>query len=109
MPKAVNRVVVHHADRLHERVADRRANEFESALQEITAQRVRLGSLRRDLRRYPPSIDPGRSPDEPPDVGGEAAKLLLNREDAPPAAHRAIDLQPVANDPGILQQSLNPF
>src|SRR4051794_2682114 len=40
--EAVHRVVVHHADRLHEGVANRRADEGEPAALEILAHRIGL-------------------------------------------------------------------
>src|SRR6266446_1904858 len=40
--KTIHFVIVNQADRLHERVADRRAYELEPAPQEITTQRVRI-------------------------------------------------------------------
>src|SRR6266571_156949 len=41
--KTIRFMIVDQADRLHERVADRRTHELEPALQEITTQRVRIG------------------------------------------------------------------
>src|SRR5690348_1942501 len=61
LAEAVRGVVVHHADRLHERVADGGADEPEAALQQILAHR--LGVV------------------EAPDIGVEAAEFLPHREE----------------------------
>src|SRR5690348_12455522 len=80
--EAVDRVVVHHAHRLHEGVADRRADEPEPARLEIPAERVRFGRPRRQLRERAPAIHPGGAADEGPYVGGEASGLPLSGERA---------------------------
>ena len=51
--KTIRFMIVNQADRLHERVADRRAHELEPALQEITTQRVRIGSILLNARESP--------------------------------------------------------
>src|SRR3954465_12417876 len=70
--KAGVKVIVDHADRLHEGIADRRADELEAALQEIFAKSVRLGGLRRHIAAAPPAVDARSAADEAPDVGVEA-------------------------------------
>src|SRR5260370_38674733 len=49
VPEAVDAVVVHHADRLHEGVADGGADELEAALGEVFAQSVRFHGFYRDI------------------------------------------------------------
>src|SRR5919106_2992349 len=55
--EAIHRVVVDHADRLHEGVADGRADELEAARLERFRHGARLGGLRRDLAHRLPVID----------------------------------------------------
>src|SRR5690348_1637594 len=47
--KAADDVVVHHADRLHVRVDDGRADEAKPTLAQVRAERVRLLRARRDV------------------------------------------------------------
>ena len=49
VPKAVDQMVVDHADRLHERVADRGADEFEAPAFQILAHRVGFRRVGRHL------------------------------------------------------------
>src|ERR1044071_8470990 len=77
MPEAVLRVVVHHAHGLHVRIADRRADELEAALQQVLAEGVRL----RGFHRHLASLEHDRlAADEAPDILVEAAEFLLHGE-----------------------------
>ena len=77
-------MVVDHAGRLHERVADRRPDERKPALLERFAHRVRVGEL--------------------PDELVEAPEFLLHREKRLRISDRAFDFQPVANEPLVLEK-----
>src|SRR5258706_3869916 len=101
MPEAVPCVVIRHPDRLHVGVADGRADELEAALEQVLAQRIGLGGLDRDLAA--PEHD-RLAADEAPEVGVEAAELLLHGEKGFRVADGALDFQPIADDPRILQQ-----
>src|ERR1041384_574013 len=80
MPGAGDEVIVHHTGRLHEGVANRRADEFEATFEEILAQGVRLGGARGHLLHRTPGVLDRLAADELPEVSVEAAKLLLHRE-----------------------------
>jgi len=75
---ASDQVIVHHARRLHEGIADRRPNESESTLLQILAHRVGLFRPRRDLFVRLPSVQLRTAAHKSPDVGIEAHMLLLN-------------------------------
>src|SRR5947207_316647 len=81
--EAIRGVVVDHADGLHECVADRRADEFESAPQKVLAQGVGLGRPGGNLFNTFPLVTDWLSADELPEVSVEAAELLLDIEEGP--------------------------
>src|SRR5260370_1355118 len=68
--EAAGQVIVDHADRLHVRIDDRRADEAEPSALQIPAERVRFRRGGRDLPHHLPAI-PLRTPaDELPAIGG---------------------------------------
>src|SRR2546425_7080253 len=95
LAEAVGTVIVNHADRLHVRIADGRADELEAALQQILAQRIGLRRLRRHLVA---AIDQRLSVHKAPDISVEAAELFLHREEGLGVADAAFELQAIAND-----------
>src|SRR5690242_1009176 len=97
-------VVVHDADGLQVRVADRRAHEAEAALLEILAERVGQRGARRDLLERGPRVVHGFAVDETPQVAVERAEFLLHREERARVRDRRVDLEPVADDAGIREQ-----
>src|SRR5262245_51979847 len=104
MAEAVDQVVVDHADRLHVRIDDGRADEVETALLEIFAEGVgRLGS-RRNIPDGTPTILDGPPVDEAPLVRVEASELLLHPEKRARVAHCRGDLATVAHDARIAEQ-----
>src|SRR5205085_2203903 len=64
--EAGDEVVVHHPHRLHERVADGRSDEAESALDERLAHAVGLLGARRELAQRAARVLFGRAADEAP-------------------------------------------
>ena len=99
--ETIDHVVVDHADRLHERVADRRADEPEAALRQVLAHRVRLRRPRRTCRSCA-SGSTRLAADEAPEVRVEAAELLAAPRGTRFALRdRARDLEAVADDAGV--------
>jgi len=94
-------VIVDHADRLHERVADGRSDEGESASLQVLAHRVGLGGAGRNVLRPGGVVDDGAAADKLPDVGVEAAEFLLHGQKRACILHRRLDLEPVADDAGV--------
>ena len=105
--EALYAVVVHHADSLHEGVADRRPHEVEAALLEIFAHCIGFGSAGRNSLPRAPGVDPRFTAYELPGVVVERTKLFLDGEKGLRIAYRGRDLEPVANDAGIAQQTRN--
>jgi hypothetical protein len=104
VPKTIHQVIIHHSHRLHEGVRNGRAHEFESSTQKISAQRVRIGSARRDLWEAFPKIDFGFASNEAPNVGIETSKLLLDEEEGLRVLDGGFDFQPVSNNAGVRQE-----
>src|ERR1700752_3108501 len=99
--EAVDEVVVHHSNRLHECIDDRRSDETESPVLEILAECLGFRRSRGDLSRSLPAVEFGLPADEPPAVGVEFPELFLDLEKCACVANRGLDLHPVADDLGI--------
>src|SRR5206468_12805010 len=106
--EAVDGMIVYHAHRLHEGVADRRSDESKAALREVLAQCVRLRRARGNLGVHAPTIHPWRAADKGPEVLVEGAGLSLHAKKRLRIADRAFHLQAVAHDVRILQQAPHP-
>src|SRR6516162_677135 len=107
MPKTIHHVIVHQAHSLHERVTDGRAHESESAPRQILAHGVGLGRARRDLLQASPGVRFRLAADKLPDVRIEAAEFPLHGQECLCVCNCGRDLQPVADNAGIGQQSFN--
>ena len=105
--EAVDRVIVHHADRLHERVADRRPYKLESPAQEVSTQGLGLRCPRGDLPERSPAIHARCPADKTPHIRIETPELALDGKKGVRVAYRTADLERVANDPRILLQARN--
>src|SRR6266545_3551952 len=106
-PEARCYVVLHHADGLHERVADRRSDEPEPSLLQVLAHGPGLRSLGWDVRQTPPRVLHRRPVDERPQVLGERPVICPDRQHRPSIGDRRIDLRPVPDDAWIPHQSLD--
>src|SRR5690606_26985957 len=71
------------------------------------AQRIRFGARRRHLRLLPPAVHDRLAVDEAPNVGIEAAELVLDLEKLSCVRDRGFDLEPIADDAGVCQQALD--
>ena len=99
-------MIVDHADRLHEGIANRRAHEFEAPPCQVAAQRHRFGSRNgnRRITFFPQRVSVNKSPD----VRVETAELLLYVQKSFGILNRGRDLQAIANDSFVREQLLNP-
>src|SRR5215470_1469885 len=107
LPEAGHEVIVDEPGRLHEGIDDRRAHEAEAVLPERGRQRVRFLRPGRHHGHARPAIEAGGATDEGPHEAVEAAVLALNFEKGAGVAHRALDLQAIAHNAGIGEQSLD--
>src|SRR4029077_9398872 len=81
MTKACHEVIVHHADRLHERVTDGGSDEAKPALHERFAHRVRLPAAGGEVTERAAAILLGHATHEAPEKGAESPFLLLELEE----------------------------
>src|SRR5438094_7070061 len=104
--KTLYHVVVHHAGRLHVRVADGRADEREAAFLQILGQGIGLrrcclhGFLGDALGMSQCSIAR-----EAPDVPVEAAELFLHFQETFCVGDSALDFQTIADDARVVHQT----
>jgi len=100
-------MIVDHAGRLHQRVANCRARELESAPQQIAAHRVGLGCPRGHVGHATPTILDWLAADEAPEVSVEAFHFFEQREKRFCVRDRGCDLQSVSYDSGVAEQPLH--
>jgi hypothetical protein len=105
--EAIDEVIVHHSNRLHECINDRRADKAESPVFEILAECLGFGRSRGNLSRSSPAVEFGPSADEPPAVGVKVPELFLDLEKRACVANRGLDLHPVAYDLRIMYKPLD--
>src|SRR5712671_6470946 len=99
MAKAIDYMVIHHPDRLHVRIDDRRTDEAEATAFQIMAHRVRLGGASGDVPSASPAVLDRAALDEAPLVRVEAAELRLHLEKRLGVLDRRCNLRSVADDP----------
>ena len=101
-------MVVHHAGRLHVRVADRGADELEAALFQVFGQGVGLRRGRPDGFSSQ-SVGIAHCPvaREAPDVPIETAVLLLHVEKPPRVGDGRFDFQAITDDALVSHQARN--
>src|SRR5438067_3358078 len=105
--RTCHQVIVDHAGRLHQRVADRGADEFESASQQIAAHRIGFGRACGHLCHAAPAIPDWLAPDKTPKVRVEAFHFLAHPEKQPRVLDGSSNLQSVSHDPGVAKQPLD--
>src|SRR5882672_5922751 len=95
--ETIDDVIVHHSNRLHVRIDDRRADEAESPVLEVFAECVGFGRSRWNLPRSLPLVSLGPPADKTPAVGVKVPELFPDFEECARVAHCGLDLHPVAN------------
>src|SRR5438093_6263271 len=97
-------MVVHHPDRLHVRVADRRTDELESPTFQRPAHSVRFLGSCGDLLQGWSTANFRSTLRETPDVRVEAPELLLHDQEGFGILDGGCDLRSVADDAGVGQE-----
>src|SRR5258708_39191082 len=104
--KAVDHVIVHHARRLHMRIADGRADELKPALFQILAHGIRLGAGGDKVFQLSQKGHDRAAVDEAPDISVKTAELFLLFEKFPGVVFCRQYLCAVAYDSFVLEQSM---
>jgi len=107
--EAVGGVVVDHACRLHEGVANGGADEFEAAFFEVRAHGVGFFGADRELRLGCPLVDDGCVVGELPDVAVEGGEFFLDGEEGLGVGDGGADFTSVADDAFVLEERLDFF
>ena len=102
-------MIVHHAHRLHEGVADRAAHKLETSPFQVLAHGIRFRGLRRDFLDRLPGVLLWLVADKSPNVLVKRAEFVLHGQEHFRILDGSLDLQPVADDPGIGQQAPSLF
>ena len=107
MSRTCQKVIVNHACCLHEGVADRRADEFESASQQVAAHGVGFGRSRRYVSQGSPPILNWRTANKAPEISVERSEFFSHLKKSFRVLNRSCDFQPVPNDAIVAQQPLH--
>src|SRR4249919_2442624 len=102
-----HKVIVDHAGCLHECVADRRADEFESALQQIAAHDVGFGTACGYVSQRSPTILYRRAANKAPEISVESSEFFFNGEKVFRVLDCSCDFQSVPHDPIVAEQPLH--
>src|SRR5947208_7504370 len=105
--RACDKMIIDHARRLHQRVANRRTDEFESASQQILAHRVGFGRACRYISQCSPTILERIAADETPQVSVERSEFFSHAEKPFRVLDCSCNFQTVSHDPLVTQQSLH--
>src|SRR3989304_5299402 len=100
MSKAVDQMIVHQTDRLHEGIADRRTDETEAAPAKLMAEGFRLARPGGNLAEAPPAILDRFAAGEGPEEAIEAARVAPHDQECLGVGDRRFDLEPIADDAG---------
>jgi len=97
-------VVVDHACRLHESVADCRAYKLEAAFLEGCAYGIRFVRRGGNVFEAFPMVADWSSVNKLPDVGIERAEFGLNFQESAGVGHGGLHFKPVADDARVIEQ-----
>src|SRR5215831_20729175 len=100
-------MVVHHADRLHESITNRRPDEPKTVRPQIGRQGVRRAGARRDPPRRSPAVLDRLAVHKMPNVSVQTPMTCLELQRGPGVLHGRLDLEPVADDTGVFHQPVD--
>src|SRR5439155_26197958 len=92
---------------LHESVANRRADKFESAPQQIAAHSIGFGGARGYISQRAPTILDWFAADEAPEISVESSEFFSHLEESFRVLDCGCDFQSVPHDPIVAEQPLN--
>ena len=102
--KAIGRMIVDHANGLHEGITNRRADEFEAPAFQVSTHGIGDRRMRGHVSGRFPAIADRPSFDESPDILVKAAGFLLNEKKGLRVCNGRLNFKPVPDDPGVVQQ-----
>ena len=103
MSRTCYKVIVNHACRLHEGVADRRADEFESAPQQIAAHGVGVLGARGYFTQASPTILDWFAANKTPKISVETSEFFSHLAKSLRVLDGRRDFQPVPHDPIVTE------
>jgi len=102
-------MVVDHAGGLHVGIYYGRAHKLESTTLEIFAELIGFGRRSRNLCKRSETVPDGLPSNKAPHIAVEGAAFGLHGKKRLGIVDRSLYLQPISNNPGILQQALHVF
>src|SRR5580704_19616049 len=105
--ETIPRMIIDHADGLHERVANGSPDKTKAARLQILAQRVGFRRACWNLPRRLPIVFLRAPAHELPNVTVERSELMLHRKKRDSIRNRSRDLQAIAHDPGVAQKRVH--
>jgi hypothetical protein len=100
-------MIIDHSCRLHERITDRRPDEFESASQQVAAHGVGFGAVRGYVSQSSPTILDWFAVDKPPKISIETSEFFSHLEKSLRVLDCSRDFQSVPHDAIVAEQSLD--
>ena len=109
MTETVRRMIVHHADRLHESITDRTADKLEPPFFQVLAHRVALRGLVGNILDGFPIILPWSVPGKRPNIRSESTEFFFHLQESLGVAANRKHLQPIPDDSRIVEKFFQLF
>lgn len=104
MSKTAGEMIIDHAGRLHEGVADCRTDKLEAAFFEGLAHGIRFRGCGGNVLEGLPMVADRSSVNKLPDVGVERAEFGLDFQKGLGISHGGLYFKPVADDARVIEQ-----
>ena len=104
--KAIARMIVDHANGLHERITNRRADEREAPAFQVSTYGIRNRCVAGNVAWRLPAVGDRSAVNECPNILVKAADLLLDQKKSLRIGNGRLNFKPVPNDTGVAQQAL---
>jgi len=109
IPEAFRSVVVHHANRLHERVAYGRTDEPEASSAKLLANSVGLFGARRYLAERAELVSDWSAANKSPYVFVEGAEFVPYCQELSSVRDRRVDFETITYDAGVIEEASDVF